>query len=160
MGFMVLRANAEEVRRFVAPPAPRHVPQLRSSFLALDPSLLYDTRELEALVNKHWSHSNGRGALLQEFEKLLREQDYRALRDFGELFVYRVGEWYEVETELTTLPADHVKLLALAAFATGQKLPCRVVEPKPRRKHRLPRSLPGNDLEMEQVPLGQLKLPI
>jgi hypothetical protein len=78
----------------------------------------------------------GHDELFESVKGCLQVGDWRSLRDYGEFYVYQVGDWYEVDFELTSILEGHVLLLARAALSTGCKLPCRLVEPKSRRRRR------------------------
>jgi hypothetical protein len=70
--------------------------------------------------------------------------------------VYQVGDWYELDEELTSMLENHVLLLAKAAFDTGAKLPCKLVEPRGRRRRQAvckrPTPMPGGEAQR----IGQL----
>ena len=83
-----------------------------------------------------------------------------ALADFGTIYAYQVADdIYEIDWELTTVPSGTVEVLALAAHLDGQKLPCQLVPPRPRRGDM--RIKPQPVLQVaEPVPYGQLRLPL
>ena len=105
-------------------------------FLAFEPRLLFSQREIENAANDKWLKGRANERLFEEFKRWLQDDDRRSLRDFGELYTYQVGDLYEIDFELTSMLEGHVLLLAKAAFATGRKLPCRVVQPKCRRERK------------------------
>jgi hypothetical protein len=75
----------------------------------------------------------------------------------GELYIYQVGDWHEVDLEMTSMIEGHVLLLAKAALATGRNLPCRVVEPKCRRERQSGHRPPEPVALAEKTPrIGQL----
>lgn len=93
-------------------------------------------------------------------------EDVRVMLDqgnttaLGTLYVYRVADdLYEVDWELTTISPVVVEALALAAYQTGQMLPCHLVLPKARRGRNVttPKARPTLD---ERVTYGQLRLPL
>jgi hypothetical protein len=159
-GYDVVRASNGQVSR-VRPPTDHRKEverqRARSRFLALDPTLLFDEGEIDRLAGDKWLRRRGYEELFDIFKRWLQTGDWRSLRDYGELYVYQVGDWYEVDLELTSMLEGHVLLLAKAALATRRKLPCRVVEPKRRRERRSGRRPPEPIALPEKAPrLGQL----
>lgn len=69
--------------------------------------------------------------------------------------MYQVAAWYEVDAELSSMLETHALLLAKAAIATGSKLPCKVVEPRPRRNRRTGRAAAATPTEPPPAHLGQ-----
>ena len=159
-GYAVVRASNGQVSH-VKPPADR-IREIRrqraqARFLAVEPTLLFDQREIERATSARWLKQRGYEELLGSFERWLRGGDWRSLRDYGEVYVYPVGDWYEVDLELTSMLEGHVLLLAKAALTTERKLPCHVVEPQCRRNgHRSRRSSPTVAQESRTPRLGQL----
>lgn len=104
--------------------------------LAVEPTKLFDAPDLESAANPAWLRKAGYEEQFQRFKGWLRVGDQRSLRDYGEVYVYPVHDWYEVDLELTSMRQSLVLLLAAAAHATSTRMPCRVVEPKPQRRAR------------------------
>ena len=136
-GYAVVRASAHRVSP-VRPPTDRKKEirrqQAKGRFLAVEPTLVFDRSEIERATKDRWLRKRGYEELFETFKRCLQVGDWRSLRDYGELFVYQVGDWYEVDLELTCMLQAHALLLAKAALATGCMLPCRIVEPKCRRQ--------------------------
>ena len=159
-GYHVVRASAGQVSH-VRPPLDRRreIQRQRANgrFLAVEPTLLFDQREIERTTSARWLKQRAYEELLGSFERWLRGGDWRSLRDYGEVYVYPVGDWYEVDLELTSMLEGHVLLLAKAALTTERKLPCHVVEPHCRRNgHRSRRSNPTATQDSPTPRLGQL----
>ena len=157
-GYAVVRASKDGVSR-VKPPADRKAEirrqRKKGTFLAVEPRLLFGEREIENSTNDRWLKRRAYERLFEEFKRWLQDDDRRSLGDFGELYIYQVSDLYEIDFELTSMLDGHVLLLAKAAFATGRKLPCRVVEPKCRRERKGRKPSPA--LPTEKAPrLGQL----
>jgi hypothetical protein len=108
----------------------------KGRFHAISPSLLFAPDEIERATNAMWMRRHGYDELLQRFKSWLANDDRRSLRAYGEVYVYQVADWYEVDDELTSMLETHVLLLAKAAIVTGSKLPCKVVEPRSRRNRK------------------------
>jgi hypothetical protein len=138
-GHTVVRATNGCVAT-VAPPADRRRERERQRrkavFVAIEPQLLIDERDVQKAANPRWLAQHRYEALFEEFKRWLRDDDLRSLRAYGEPYIYRVGEWYELDLDLTSMLEPHVLLLAKAALATGCKMPCRLLEPPSRRNHR------------------------
>jgi len=138
------------VAREVAPkPDRRDQHRPAGTHLAIDPLLLFERCDLNFAVRDE--------ALFEDFKRWLRESRVRELEEFGRLYVFVFDRWYEVEPALTTMLPHHAKLLAKAALETGTKLPCRLVEPRPRRGHSHSRTHASKLILAEQTPLGQLR---
>lgn len=108
----------------------------QAKYLAIEPRLLFDEKAIESIVIPRWLRRRSYEELFEQFKTWLREGDSRSLREYGELYVYRVGDWYEIDSDLTSILYGHVLLLAKAAFDTGSKLPCKLVEPQRKRQRR------------------------
>jgi hypothetical protein len=151
-GYAVVRASAQRVsclRRPIDKRKEIRRQQAKGRFLAMEPTLVFDRSEIERATTESWLRKRGYEELFESFKRWLQVGDWRSLREFGELFVYQVGDWYEVDLELTSMLEGHALLLAKAAVATGCKLPSRVVEPKCRRerqrRRRPPQSVAPNE---------------
>ena len=143
-GYAVVRASAQRVSRLRQPTDKwKEIRRQRAQgrLLAVEPTLVFDRGEIERETTDRWLQKRGHEELFQSFKSCLQVGDWRSLRDYGELFVYQVGDWYEVDWELTSMVEGHALLVAKAAIATGCKLPCRLVEPKCRRQRQRSRSL-------------------
>jgi hypothetical protein len=135
-GYTVVRANNGNVTFVMPPPDKRKEierQRKRGRFLAIEPLLLFSEGDILHATNDRWLTKHSYHGLLDSFKDWLRSADNRSLKQYGELYAYPVADWYEVDDELTSMLESHVLLLAKAAFATGSKLPCKVVEPRPRR---------------------------
>lgn len=159
-GYAVVRASNGGVSH-VKPPTDRRKEiqrqRAKGRFLAVEPTLLFDRRELERVAHDKWLRQRGYKEPFENFRRWLQIGDWRSLRDYGELYVYQVGDWYELDLELTSMLEGHVLLLAKAALATGCKLPCRVVDPRPRRQRKAGQKSPQLSPTTEKaLPLGQL----
>jgi hypothetical protein len=159
-GYAVVSVSSGRVSH-VKPPADRRrrIQRQRAEgrFLAVEPTLLFDRREIERVTSGRWLRQRGYEELLGSFERWLQGGDWHSLRDYGEVYVYPVGDWYEVDLELTSMLEGHVLLLAKAALATERKLPCHVVEPQRRRNgHRSRRSRQTVAQDSQTPRLGQL----
>lgn len=126
----------------------------KATFLAIEPRLLIDEKTVESVACGKWLKRRGYEQLFEQFQTWLVNGERRLLRDYGELYVYRVGDWYEIDQELTSMLDSHVLLLASAAVATGCRMPCRLVEPRPRRQRR---PCQPTHVETQPVALGQLR---
>ena len=131
-------------------PAIKKARLVKASFLALDPLLLFERHEIESATGPDW--------LRDDFEQVLTGISRKRLADFGAIFVYGVDSWYEVDTELTSMPPHHLKLLARVAVETGTKLPCQLVEPKPRRRYHVVPKTRVIQAPTQDIALGQLRL--
>lgn len=160
-GYSVVKATKDGASR-IQPPADRRAEVVRqrkrSTFVSLEPHLVFDQAGIENATKDKWLKGRAYQRLYEMFKRWLRAHDWRPLRDFGELYVYQVADdLYEVEDELTSMQPGHILLLAKAAFATGSRLPCQVVEPKCRRERngnrRQPRRAPSSKKTLQ---LGQL----
>ncbi|MDO8690551.1 MAG: hypothetical protein Q7R39_11185 [Dehalococcoidia bacterium] len=49
-----------------------------------------------------WLRKHGCEETFERFKRWLHDGDRRSLREYGELYVYQVGDWHEVDWELTT----------------------------------------------------------
>jgi hypothetical protein len=128
----------------------------RGRFRALCPTLLFAAREIEHETGDAWMKRHGYEALFEQFQAWLTTEDWRSFRSYGEVYVYQVGDWYEVDDELSSMLESHVLLAAKAALATDSKLPCRVVEPRARRnRNRGTRRVPS--AEQPLVKVGQAR---
>ncbi|MEX2158148.1 MAG: hypothetical protein WEB04_01980 [Dehalococcoidia bacterium] len=105
----------------------------KGRFRALSPTLLVEAREIEYETGDAWMKRHGYEALFEQFQTWFKNQDWRSFRSYGEVYVYQVGDWYEVDEELSSMLESHILLAAKAALATDSKLPCKVVEPRSRR---------------------------
>ncbi len=136
-GYPVVRATGQHVA-IVSPPEKRRSEVLRQRakgcFLALSPTLLFEADEIERSTPNAWMKRHGYEELLDIFKAWLTGEELRSLRQHGEIYVYQVGDWYEVDVELSSMLESHVLLLAKAALATGRNMPCKLVEPPSRRK--------------------------
>ena len=120
----------------------------RGSYLAIDPLLLYDRCELESPARDE--------GLFEDFKGWLRENRLRMFAEFGEVYVFPVHRWYEVDSELSTMLPHHLRLLAKAALETKTKVPCTLIQP---RAHRQKSSRAGaSPVKPVTTRLGQLAL--
>ena len=122
----------------------------KSKFIALDPWLLFDRGPLERLQVQN-------AELFADFQELLGTGRNRALKEHGELYVFAVHDCYEIDRELSTMLLSRAMLLAKAALITNQKVPCRLVRPKPWRDRSEARRS-GHAPEPSQTQVGQLQL--
>jgi hypothetical protein len=127
----------------------------RGRFRALSPTLLFDAREIEHETGEAWMKRHGYEGLFEQFQAWLMTEDWRSFRSYGEVYVYQVGDWYEVDDELSSMLESHVLLAAKAALATDSQLPCKVVEPRSRRNRN--RGTTRIPLEQPLVNLGQAR---
>jgi hypothetical protein len=128
----------------------------QAKYIAIEPRLLFDEKAIEKATNERWLRDRAYQRILGLFQQWLREGDLRLLKGFGELYVYQVGDWFEVDHDLTTVLESHILLLAKAAFATSRKLPCKLIQPSVRRSrsnHHEARVMPA----VEATRLGQLR---
>lgn len=159
-GYAVVRAAAGHVSH-VSHPADRgkelRRQRAKGRFMAVEPRLVFDPGDMERSAGDGWRRKRGYEELFERFKRCLQNGDRRSFREYGELYIYQVGDWYEVDWELTTLDRGHALLLATAALAAGCKLPCRLVEPKSHRNRR-PRRARTLAVSSEEAPpkLGQL----
>jgi hypothetical protein len=115
----VERSGAVEV------PPNGHRPQVRrprGDFLALDPRALFDSSAM-ARVKEHET-------VYATIKELVARNDQRRLREYGELYVFEVDGWYEIDWELSTILPSRALLIARIANDIGEKIPCRLVLPK------------------------------
>jgi hypothetical protein len=120
----------------------------RGTFIALDPRLLFDADDLARLrLEDH---------LYMALVDPVKRHDYKALREYGELYVFEVFGGYDIDWELTTMLPSRAVHLARAALETGSKLPCRLVPPKAWRGRRKKK----RDPQPPQPPknFGQMRL--
>lgn len=158
-GHVVLRATGDS---FVhVRPASDRARELRrqrsrSRFMALEPRLVFDATDLDGNRFDKWLRREGYGERLEALVESLSRTDTTTLAEYGQLYVYPVGDWFEPDWELSTIRSDHALLLAKAALIAGEKLPCRVVLPKSQRsrRHRPPRQ--STPVETPPKRLGQL----
>jgi hypothetical protein len=124
--------------------------------VAIDPLLLFDRRELEQDNGERWIRRHRYEELFEHIKHWLREDDTRSLRGYGEPHIYRVGEWYELDHDLTSMLDNDVLLLARAALATGCKMPCKLVGPPLGRNRRRSNTVPAAPDE-STARLGQMR---
>jgi len=152
-GYDVVKASAgrvSRVRRVPTVTAQLRRERARGKSVALEAGLVFDRAEVDRTTSGAWLRRRGYEELLGTFQRCLRSRDWRLLREYGELCVYQVGDWYEVDIQLSSMKRDHVWLLAKAALAFGCDLPCLLVPPRCRRSQA--RAL----APLEMRPLGQL----
>jgi hypothetical protein len=158
-GYSVVRASNGRVSQ-VEPPADRTKElgrqRKKGTFLAIEPRLLFEEQGIARATSERWVKGRAYERLSEQFKTWLRESDWRSLRAFGELYIYQVGDWYELDEELTSMLDNHVLLLAKAAFETGSKLPCKFVEPKCKRERRTTRRTQAVAPVEQPQRLGQL----
>jgi hypothetical protein len=126
----------------------------RAKYLAIEPRLLFDETAIDRVVTDKWIQRRGYHDLFEQFKTWLCEGDTRSLRQCGELYVYPVGDWYELDHDITSMLNGHVLLLAKAALAVRAKVPCQVVRPAGHR-HRHP-DCPKPEAAEAAHALGQL----
>jgi DNA mismatch repair ATPase MutS len=157
-GYQVVRASNGSVAQ-VEPPADRtkelQRQRRKATYLAIEPRLLFDERGILQATNERWLTKHGYEPLLEQFKTWLRDGDSRSQRSYGELYIYTVADWYELDEELTSMLPNHALLLARAAFDTGSKLPCKLVEPKRRRERTVNENPQAAPAEL-QARFGQL----
>lgn len=129
----------------------------KGRFRLVNPSLIFETNEIEHATGEAWMKRHGYEALFERFRSGLTTEDWSSLRSYGEVFVYQVADWYEVENELTSMLESHVLLLAKAALATGSKLPCKLVEPRCRRNRSTRNGARTVPTEPSSTRLGQMR---
>ena len=134
-GYKVAVASAQRPGHLKRPGgrSTKPVPQMGES-LAVEPTKLFDAPDLDRVADPAWLRRVRYEEMFERFKEWLRVGDQRSLRDYGEVFVYPVHDWYEVDLELTSMCQSVVLLLAAAAHAMSTRMPCRVVEPKPLRR--------------------------
>ena len=147
-GHAVLRAERDRVAE-VSPNG--HRPQVRrprGQFLALDPRALFGVSKFAKVNTVEPVYDTIRG--------LLSRNDLRGLRDYGELYVFEVDGWYEIDWELSTVLPSRALIIARAASDVGEKVPCRLVLPKAWRGKRKGK----RDRQPPQPPknFGQMRL--
>jgi hypothetical protein len=120
----------------------------RGDFLALDPRALFDASAM-ARVKEHET-------LYTTIRDLVARDDQRGLREYGELYVFEVDGWYEIDWELSTILPSRALLIARIAKDIGEKIPCRLVLPKAWRGKRKGK----RDRQPPQQPknFGQMRL--
>ncbi len=140
-GHAVVRAGGHYIREIVPPPDRRKEldrQRHKGKFLAIEPTLLFDERSLcsnQPIPIRY-------RPLLSDFKELLVGSDWNSIREHGELFVYAVDGFYEIDRELSTMCLSDALFLAKAAFETDSKLHCKLVQPKAwrgSRQHRVER---------------------
>ena len=133
---------------------------VRSTPTNLAPAQLFGLAELERLERGFARKDSTLRETLDRIGDELANGHSGALADFGDLFVYQVGEdIYEVDWDLTGMAPSTVELLALAVHRAGHRLFCQLVPPMPRRGYA--RINPQPTLKVaEPVAYGQLRLPI
>jgi hypothetical protein len=127
-GLAVLRAERSGV---VEVPPNGHRAQVRrprGDFLALDPRALFDSSAM-ARVKEHET-------VYATIKELVARNDQRRLREYGELYVFEVDGWYEIDWELSTMLPSRALLIGRIANDIGEKIPCRLVLPKAWRGRR------------------------
>lgn len=132
-GLAVVRAGPDYVKEIHPPPDRRkelHQQRRKGKFLAIDPALLFDTETLQGLSNDRWLRRLHYEELFEQFKRCLVAGDNKGLHEYGELYVYEVDGWYELDKELTSMRLSHTLVLARAAVASACKLPCQVVQPR------------------------------
>jgi hypothetical protein len=123
-GYQVVRASNGSLVQ-VEPPADR-VKELqrqrrKATFLAIESRLLFEERDIARATSNRWLARHGYERLLEQFKTWLREGDCRPLRSYGELYIYKVADWYELDEELTSmLPTAGESRLRLGQQATLQ----------------------------------------
>jgi hypothetical protein len=132
--------------------------RVNSTLIAIEPSVLIDKADLDPYKNETWVRRYRYEALLEQFMTWLKGGDWRSLRGYGQIYIYQVAEWYELDRELTTMAPDHVRVLLTASLIAGRKFPCRLVRPKGRRQLRPIRQGRKPDQEQTQTRFGQLRL--
>ncbi len=121
-GHVVLRAERGRVTE-VSPNG--HRPEIRrprGQFLALDPRLLFGSSAL--------ARAKAHETVYDNLRELIARNDQRALREYGELYVFEVDGWYEIDWELSTVLPSRALLIARVASDLGEKVACRLVLPK------------------------------
>jgi hypothetical protein len=129
----------------------------KGRFRLVKPSLIFDTKEIERSTGKAWMKRHGYETLFERFRSALTAEDWSSLRSYGEVYVYQVGDWYEVDYELSSMLDSHVLLLAKAALANGNKLPCKLVEPRCRRNRTARNGVRPVPTEPPPTRLGQMR---
>jgi hypothetical protein len=100
----------------------------KRKFIAVEPSLLF---AIEALIGRSvdtWLRQPRNELRFNEFKGLLQRNDWKGIREHGEIYVFEVASWYE--RYLTTLRPSDVLLLARAGLEMERKLNCWLVQPK------------------------------
>lgn len=115
---------------------------------SIDASLIFDRAEVERVTSRAWARPYA--GVSAAFERCLQSGDRETLLEYGEVCAYQVGEWYEVDWELTSMSRRHVWLLAKAALVLGGDVPCRLVPPRCRRPQ------PRPFVPLAPHPVGQL----
>jgi hypothetical protein len=126
----------------------------KGKYLAIEPRLLFDHSTIDAVATDRWVKRHGYDALLETLESCLVDSGEGSFPEYGEVFVYQVGDWYELDHELTTMLDAHILLLAKAAIATGCKMPCKLVEPRARRERKRRQTA---KVEAPSIPIGQMR---
>jgi hypothetical protein len=128
-----------------------------STSLAVEPELLFDKGELDVHKNEAWVRKYRYEDLLAQFVTWLRGGDWKSVRGYGQIFIYKVSDWYEFDRELTTMPPQHIRVLVTASLITHRKFPCRLVTPKGRRRVRSMDSIDKPTGGQTQTRFGQLR---
>jgi hypothetical protein len=129
----------------------------RGRFRLVNPSLIFETKEIERATGDAWMKRHGYEALFEGFRSSLPSEDWRSIRSYGEVYVYQVADWYEVDHELTSMLDSHVLLLAKAALVTATLLPCKLVEPRCRRNRSARNGTRTGPTEPSPTRLGQMR---
>lgn len=159
-GYAVVRATDSGAALVQAPRERRSElirQRAKGRFRLVNPSLIFETNEIEHATGETWMKRHGYDGLFERFRSALTGEDWRSLASYGEVFVYQVADWYEVDNELTSMLESHVLVLAKAAMATGGRLPCKLVLPRCRRNRSTRNG--GRPVPTEQLPtrLGQMR---
>lgn len=149
-GAALVRAPRERKRELIRQRA-------KGRFRLVTPSLIFETNEIERATCEAWMNLHGYETLFERFRSALTAEDWSSLRSYGEVFVYQVADWYEVENELTSMLESHVLLLAKAALANGSKLPCKLVLPRCRRNRSVRNGTRIAPPEPPPTRLGQMR---
>jgi hypothetical protein len=128
-----------------------HRPEIRrprGQFLALDPRALFDSATMARVKADETVYATIR--------ELVARNDQRGLREYGELYVFEVDGWYEIDWELSTVLPSRALIIARIANEIGEKIPCRLVLPKAWRGKRKGK----RDRQPPQQPknFGQMRL--
>lgn len=108
-------------------------PKIESTTIGISPGLLVAQKELAKWSRSKQMNRPAARELIDTLKEQLITNNYKALADYGTLYVYQVYDMYEVD-ELKTIPESVLKALLVAAYQTGKMIKAELVEPKGRRK--------------------------
>jgi hypothetical protein len=131
--------------------------QPKRKFIALDPLLFFGPDKLRSRGVEAWLRRPRNAVRYSRFREMIAADDWKRLREYGELYAFEAGRWYDIDWYLTTFSPSDILLLARAALDKQRKLHCWLVKPKAWRE----RSRRRTDDRVEPTPsqrIEQLRL--